>query len=230
MSFNSGAYFGSRSICHHGRAAKAPAKPTSKETISARRYKARCAIAGRRGWCGRSRRRRRSRRLRAAQTGRSPSGSLTTIAYCTSCTPLACATGNSSGPNSTIAGCVLGTSPLYAFKQAAGAGGTLSPETVMGVVSLILWSLILMCLLRVACRDPALNGIDPEQITYYFSPGDGRCQRQGSRDGGLARAALRGNAPRRQPPGGLFRRAPRAGRGGRARSRDLTDLVARIGR
>ncbi len=27
------AYFGSRSICHLGRAAKAPAKPTSKETI-----------------------------------------------------------------------------------------------------------------------------------------------------------------------------------------------------
>jgi KUP system potassium uptake protein len=22
--------------------------------------------------------------------------------------------------------------------------------------------------LRLACRDPALNGIDPEQITYYF--------------------------------------------------------------
>ena len=29
----------------------------------------------------------------------------------------------------------IGTSPLYAFKQAAAAGGTLSPETAMGVVS-----------------------------------------------------------------------------------------------
>jgi KUP system potassium uptake protein len=36
----------------------------------------------------------------------------------------------------------IGTSPLYAFKQAAGSGGTLSPETITGIVSLILWSLI----------------------------------------------------------------------------------------
>jgi KUP system potassium uptake protein len=38
----------------------------------------------------------------------------------------------------------IGTSPLYAFKQAADAGGTLSPETIMGVVSVILWSLIVI--------------------------------------------------------------------------------------
>ena len=36
----------------------------------------------------------------------------------------------------------IGTSPLYAFKQAATSGGTLSPETITGIVSLILWSLI----------------------------------------------------------------------------------------
>jgi KUP system potassium uptake protein len=36
----------------------------------------------------------------------------------------------------------IGTSPLYAFKQAADAGGTLSPETIMGILSVILWSLI----------------------------------------------------------------------------------------
>jgi KUP system potassium uptake protein len=35
----------------------------------------------------------------------------------------------------------IGTSPLYAFKQAADAGGTLSAETITGIVSLILWSL-----------------------------------------------------------------------------------------
>jgi hypothetical protein len=29
----------------------------------------------------------------------------------------------------------IGTSPLYAFKQAADAGGTLSHETIMGVAS-----------------------------------------------------------------------------------------------
>ena len=34
----------------------------------------------------------------------------------------------------------IGTSPLYAFKQAAQAGGTLSPDTILGVVSLILWT------------------------------------------------------------------------------------------
>jgi KUP system potassium uptake protein len=44
----------------------------------------------------------------------------------------------------------IGTSPLYALKQAAQAGGTLSPETIMGVVSLILWSLILIVSLKYA--------------------------------------------------------------------------------
>ncbi|MBV8615646.1 MAG: KUP/HAK/KT family potassium transporter, partial [Acetobacteraceae bacterium] len=44
----------------------------------------------------------------------------------------------------------IGTSPLYAFKQAAQAGGTLSPETVMGTVSLILWALILIVSLKYA--------------------------------------------------------------------------------
>jgi K+ transporter len=38
----------------------------------------------------------------------------------------------------------IGTSPLYAFKQAADCGGALSPETVTGIVSLILWSLIMI--------------------------------------------------------------------------------------
>src|SRR3989442_1569504 len=38
----------------------------------------------------------------------------------------------------------IGTSPLYAFKQAAEASGTPSPETILGVVSLILWTLILV--------------------------------------------------------------------------------------
>jgi KUP system potassium uptake protein len=38
----------------------------------------------------------------------------------------------------------IGTSPLYAFKQAADSGGTLSPDTIAGIVSLILWSLIMI--------------------------------------------------------------------------------------
>ena len=44
----------------------------------------------------------------------------------------------------------IGTSPLYAFKQLAPAGGTPSPEIVMGVISLILWSLILVVSLKYA--------------------------------------------------------------------------------
>ena len=40
----------------------------------------------------------------------------------------------------------IGTSPLYALKEAAMAAGhgVLSPETVLGVLSLILWSLIVV--------------------------------------------------------------------------------------
>ena len=44
----------------------------------------------------------------------------------------------------------IGTSPLYAFKQAAQAGGTLSPEIILGVASLILWTLILIVSLKYA--------------------------------------------------------------------------------
>jgi KUP system potassium uptake protein len=38
----------------------------------------------------------------------------------------------------------IGTSPLYGFKQAADAAGTISPETIIGIVSVILWSLIVV--------------------------------------------------------------------------------------
>jgi KUP system potassium uptake protein len=38
----------------------------------------------------------------------------------------------------------IGTSGLYGFKQAADAAGTISPEAAMGIVSVILWSLILI--------------------------------------------------------------------------------------
>jgi KUP system potassium uptake protein len=44
----------------------------------------------------------------------------------------------------------IGTSPLYAFKQAADAGGTLLPETVIGIVSVILWSLIMIISVKYA--------------------------------------------------------------------------------
>jgi KUP system potassium uptake protein len=38
----------------------------------------------------------------------------------------------------------IGTSSLYAFKQAADAAGEISRESVLGIVSLILWSLLLI--------------------------------------------------------------------------------------
>jgi KUP system potassium uptake protein len=44
----------------------------------------------------------------------------------------------------------IGTSPLYALKQAAGAGGTLSPDTLLGIASLIFWSLILVITIKYA--------------------------------------------------------------------------------
>ena len=47
----------------------------------------------------------------------------------------------------------IGTSPLYALKEAAKAaahGGELAPDAILGVVSLILWSLILIISLKYA--------------------------------------------------------------------------------
>jgi KUP system potassium uptake protein len=44
----------------------------------------------------------------------------------------------------------IGTSPLYAFKQAADSGGALSHETITGIVSLILWSLIMIISVKYA--------------------------------------------------------------------------------
>jgi KUP system potassium uptake protein len=47
----------------------------------------------------------------------------------------------------------IGTSPLYALKEAARAaahGGTITPHAVLGVVSLILWALILIISLKYA--------------------------------------------------------------------------------
>ena len=44
----------------------------------------------------------------------------------------------------------IGTSALYGLKQAAEAGGAPTPDTVMGIVSVILWSLILIVALKYA--------------------------------------------------------------------------------
>src|SRR3954469_15274285 len=44
----------------------------------------------------------------------------------------------------------IGTSPLYAFKQAVSADETLSPSAVLGIVSLIFWALLLVVSLKYA--------------------------------------------------------------------------------
>jgi KUP system potassium uptake protein len=44
----------------------------------------------------------------------------------------------------------IGTSTLYGLKQAVEAGGTSTPETVMGIVSVILWSIILIVAIKYA--------------------------------------------------------------------------------
>ncbi len=44
----------------------------------------------------------------------------------------------------------IGTSTLYGLKQAVEAAGAPTPETVMGIVSLILWSLLLIVALKYA--------------------------------------------------------------------------------
>jgi KUP system potassium uptake protein len=44
----------------------------------------------------------------------------------------------------------IGTSTLYGLKQAVQAGGAPTPDTVMGIVSVILWSLILIVALKYA--------------------------------------------------------------------------------
>ena len=44
----------------------------------------------------------------------------------------------------------IGTSTLYGLKQAVEAGGAATPETVIGIVSVILWSIILIVTLKYA--------------------------------------------------------------------------------
>jgi KUP system potassium uptake protein len=44
----------------------------------------------------------------------------------------------------------IGTSTLYGLRQAVEAGGTPTPDTVMGIVSVILWSILLIVTLKYA--------------------------------------------------------------------------------
>ena len=75
--------------------------------------------------------------------------------------------------------------------------------------------------LKLACRDPSLRDIDPEEIAYYFRRVMVIPKRQSAGDGRVAGAAVPCNAPQRQSPRRLFRGADSPGRRGRSRGRDL---------
>jgi KUP system potassium uptake protein len=49
----------------------------------------------------------------------------------------------------------IGTSTLYGLKQAVEAGGSPTSETVLGIVSVILWSLLLIVALKCALPAPS---------------------------------------------------------------------------
>ena len=51
----------------------------------------------------------------------------------------------------------IGTSPLYAFREAVNASGPLTRDTVLGVLSLILWALIIVVTLKYVLADRACD-------------------------------------------------------------------------
>ena len=67
--------------------------------------------------------------------------------------------------------------------------------------------------LALACREPALHGIDPHNITFQACDGDPR--KQDIQHGDLAKIPVRHDAPQRKSSGCIFRRSGRPGRGGR---------------
>ena len=58
----------------------------------------------------------------------------------------------------------IGTSTLYGLKQAVEAAGAPTPDTVMGIVSLILWALLLIVGLKYAILTP--RAVFPRQLLW----------------------------------------------------------------
>jgi K+ transporter len=73
----------------------------------------------------------------------------------------------------------IGTSTLYGLKQAAEAGGAPTPDTVMGIVSVILWSLILIVALKYAILICALAITERAASLHCW-----RCSTQGAHRAG----------------------------------------------
>jgi hypothetical protein len=77
--------------------------------------------------------------------------------------------------------------------------------------------------LGLACRLPELQGIDPENITYYFRR---VMVIAGEEASGMA--VWRKDAPQRQPASGVFRSPAQSGRGGWPRSRNLVPTAITV--
>jgi KUP system potassium uptake protein len=74
----------------------------------------------------------------------------------------------------------IGTSPLYALKQAADAGGSPSPATVFGIVSLIFWALLLIVSLKYAILILRADNRGEGGIVALLALLDARHARKGS--------------------------------------------------
>jgi KUP system potassium uptake protein len=88
----------------------------------------------------------------------------------------------------------IGTSPLYALKQAAGAGGTLTPDTVSGIVSVIFWALVLIVSLKYAILILRADNQGEGGIMALLALLDARHARPGSWHASLLTVGLIGAA------------------------------------
>jgi KUP system potassium uptake protein len=88
----------------------------------------------------------------------------------------------------------IGTSPLYGLKQAIDAGGAPTPETVMGVVSLIFWALLLIVGLKYAILILRADNQGEGGIVALLALLDARHAPRGSRRAALLIVGLIGAA------------------------------------
>jgi KUP system potassium uptake protein len=88
----------------------------------------------------------------------------------------------------------IGTSPLYALKQAADSGGALSPATVFGIVSLIFWALVLVVSLKYAILILRADNRGEGGIVAMLALLDARHARAGSWRASLLTVGLIGAA------------------------------------
>jgi KUP system potassium uptake protein len=88
----------------------------------------------------------------------------------------------------------IGTSPLYAFKQAVDNGGTPSPEMITGIVSLILWSLLMIISVKYAILIMRADNRGEGGIVALLALLDARHASPGTRQASLLVVGLIGAA------------------------------------